>query len=269
MPGPEFHPRQHPQLVSLLRRILERVSDDLRGTVGLTVTVSDRRYVEEPSVIASLGAGADMVDAQLSGLGGPVVDALTHQLPVISLDMWTDERWPKLTLDAVTAHAPGHRSEWEQVHGAAAVPGFWQDESAVVISATLTEPADAATVSTLISYEHLVSAALVTAAAESATAFEDLLTVLQSRGAIEQAKGALMGLMGCDAETAWNMLRRASQEFNVKLRDLAVALLEHVSGAPAEQPNTAEHIAPDTATRRAAAMLWAALKDPASQHQSH
>ena len=109
----------------------------------------------------------------------------------------------------------------------------------------------------------LVSAALVTTAAENAAAFEDVLTVLQSRGAIEQAKGALMGRAGCDAEQAWNVLRRASQEFNVKLRDLAVALLEHVSGAPAEQPGTAEHIAPDEPARKAAALLWAALSDDA------
>lgn len=266
MPGPHFQPRKHPQLVALLQRVLERARADLRAPLGLSVVVDDKRYGEKPAVVTSLGVGAEMVDAQLSGLGGPVADALAHQVPVLSPDLWTDERWPKLTLAAVTARAPRHRSVWEQVRGAAAVPGFWQHDSAVVVATTLTEPATAATVATLINYERLVSAAVVTAAAESAessAAIEDLLTVVQSRGAIEQAKGALMGLVGCDAETAWNTLRRASQEFNVKLRDLAVALLEHVSGAPAEQPGTAEPITPDEAARKAAALLWMALKDSA------
>jgi hypothetical protein len=114
-------------------------------------------------------------------------------------------------------------------------------------------------VASLITYEQLVSAALITTAAENATAIADIITVLQSRGAIEQAKGALMGLVRCDAERAWRMLRRASQEFNVKLRELAVALVEHISGAPAEQPDTGTPITPDERTREAARLMWAAL----------
>jgi len=82
---------------------------------------------------------------------------------------------------------------------------------------------------------------------------------LPSRGAIEQAKGALMGLLGCDAEQAWSVLRRASQEFNVKLRELAVALIEHISGAPAEQPGVSEPIAPNQPARDAARLMWTAI----------
>jgi ANTAR domain len=268
VPGPHFQPRQHPQLLTLLQRILERIEADVRGTLGVTVTVHDRQHAEGPSVIAALGIGADMAGAQLSGLGGPVPDALAHQVPVLALDVWTDERWPELTLDALVDRAPRERSSWERVHGAAAVPGVWHDDATVVLSITLAEPATAATVTTLINYEQLVSAALMTTAAENAAAVEDVLTVLQSRGAIEQAKGALMGLVGCDAEQAWTMLRRASQEFNVKLRELAVALLEHVSGAPAEQPDAAEPIAPDEPARKAAALLWAALSVDARQRGS-
>ena len=59
-----------------------------------------------------------------------------------------------------------------------------------------------------------------------------------------------MGLVRCDAEHAWKMLRRASQEFNVKLRELAVALVEHISGAPAEQPDTGTPITPDDRSAR-------------------
>jgi len=83
----------------------------------------------------------------------------------------------------------------------------------------------------------------------------------EHRAIIEQAKGALMGLVRCDAEHAWRMLRRASQEFNVKLRELAVALVEHISGAPAEQPDTGTPITPDQRTREAARLMWAALSE--------
>jgi hypothetical protein len=261
MAPPYFQPRQHPQLVALMHRILERMQSDLLDAVGLAITVHDKSHDEKPSVLAALGVGADFAAAQLSGIGGPVPDALAYQVPVLSLDLWTDDRWPDLTLVSMRDRAPQHELSWEQVHGAAAVPGVWADDATVVVSCTLSQPASAATVASLITYEQLVSAALITTAAENATAIADIITVLQSRGAIEQAKGALMGLVRCDAERAWRMMRRASQEFNVKLRELAVTLVEHISGAPAEQPDTGTPITPDERTREAARLMWAALSE--------
>ncbi|RWA18890.1 ANTAR domain-containing protein [Mycolicibacterium elephantis] len=250
-------------MIALLQRVLERMQAELPESLGISVCVHNRHRGEGPSVITALGIGEELVGAQLSGLGGPVADALSHQVPVLSLDLWTDERWPDLTFDAITAREPGLRSSWERVHGSAAAPGVWQDDATVVVACTLTEPATAATMTTLINYEQLVSAAFVSTAAKHASAFSDLLSVLQSRGAIEQAKGALMGRVGCDAEQAWNILRRASQQFNVKLRELAVALIEHISGAPAEQPRTPARIAPDRPARTAARLLWTAMTESA------
>ena len=244
-----------------MKRILERMQFDLLDALGMAITVHDKAHDEHPSVIASLGIGADFAAAQLSGVGGPVPDALTYQVPVLSLDVWIDGRWPELTSATMRDFAPQHDSIWEQVHGAAAVPGVWAHDATVVVCCLLSQPASAATVASLINYEQLVSAALITTAAENASAIADIITVLQSRGAIEQAKGALMGLVRCDAEHAWLMLRRASQEFNVKLRELAVALIEHISGAPAEQPHTGMPITPDERTREAARLMWAALSE--------
>jgi ANTAR domain-containing protein len=266
MAPPYFQPHQHPQLVALMKRILERMQFDLLDALGMAITVHDKAHDDQPSVIASLGIGADFAAAQLSGVGGPVPDSLAYQVPVLSLDLWTDDRWPELTLATMRDLAPQHDSIWEQVHGAAAVPGVWADDATVVVCCTLSQPASAATVASLINYEQLVSAALITTAAENASAIADIITVLQSRGAIEQAKGALMGLVRCDAEHAWRMLRRASQEFNVKLRELAVALVEHISGAPAEQPDTGMPITPDERTREAARLMWAALSEEPLTH---
>jgi hypothetical protein len=260
VPAPQFQPRKHPQLFALLHRILERVRDEIPEAIGITITVHGRRYGDGPVVVAAWGTGSDIVAAQLSGLGGPLPDALRHEVPVLSLDLWGDERWPRLTLDALAARDPQDREAWERVRGAASVPGVWEDDGNIVLSCLLNQPATAATVATLISYERLVNAAFVTTAAEDAAGIEDMLTVLQSRGAIEQAKGAIMGCLGCDADHAWDVLRRASQDFNVKVRALAVALLEHISGAPAEQPAFGTPIVPDRATRRAAEMAWAALR---------
>jgi hypothetical protein len=243
----------------LLHRILERAHRDMPEALGVTITVHGKRFSDGPMVLAAYGGGSDIVSAQLSGLGGPVPDALTHEVPVLSPDLWTDERWPALTMAAMTARSPMDEQTWANVGGAASVPGLWEDDGNVVVSAILRVPATAATVATLINYERLVNAAFVTTAAENSAGIEDMLMVLQSRGAIEQAKGAIMGRLGCAADHAWDVLRQASQEYNVKVRYLAIALLEYISGTPAEQPAFAAPIIPDRQTRLAAELLWGLL----------
>jgi hypothetical protein len=259
VPAPPFQSRKHPELFALLKRILERAHRDVPEAIGITISVHGKRFRDGPVVAAAWGAGSDVVHAQLLGLGGPIADALRHEIPVLSLNLWTDERWPDLTLQAITARAPNHRQTWELVRGAASVPGLWENDGNVVISCLLNRPATAATVAALINYERLVNAAFVTTAAENAAGIEDMLAVLQSRGAIEQAKGAIMGAVGCDADHAWGVLRQASQDSNVKVRELAIALLERVSGAPAEQPAFGTPIIPDQHMRDAADTLWSDL----------
>jgi AmiR/NasT family two-component response regulator len=56
---------------------------------------------------------------------------------------------------------------------------------------------------------------------------------MSSRATIEQAKGLLMGSEGCTADGAFDILRRASQRQNVKLRDIAEQL---VARAQHKQP---------------------------------
>lgn len=263
MPAPLFQPRQSTSNKELLRRILERVHHDLDDAVGLSVSVHSKR--DGMSVLATRGIGAGYLDAQLSGLGGPVVIAVEHQVPVLSLDLWSDDRWPDLTLEAVRSWLPD--DELQQVRGAAAVPGVWRAEETLVLSCLLSGPARASTITTLLGYEQLITAALVTSAAEGDAEIADVLSVLQSRGAIEQAKGAIMGRLRCDAETAWATLRRASHESNVKLRVLAVALMEHIGGVPAEQPAGDAPIQPDERARKSAQLLWAVLTHaPDSEH---
>jgi hypothetical protein len=48
----------------------------------------------------------------------------------------------------------------------------------------------------------------------------------ESRGTIEQAKGVLMATLAIDADRAFSVLKRQSQNGNVKLRDLAALLLD-------------------------------------------
>ena len=54
---------------------------------------------------------------------------------------------------------------------------------------------------------------------------EQLAQVVAIRAVIEQAKGILMAAQHCDADEAFDLLVRASQRENVKVRDLAVRIV--------------------------------------------
>jgi len=52
-----------------------------------------------------------------------------------------------------------------------------------------------------------------------------LMARLQTMPVIEQAKGIIMGQSGCTAETAFDMLRQASQRSNVPIREIAASIV--------------------------------------------
>jgi hypothetical protein len=106
----------------------------------------------------------------------------------------------------------------------------------------------------------VAAAGLLQAWAAERERAEQMVQMAQYRRVIEQAKGLVMAATGTDAAAAFATLARASQHFNVRLRNLAVALVEHVGGAPAEGPDDpATVVVPAEPERRAAVRMWAAL----------
>jgi hypothetical protein len=81
----------------------------------------------------------------------------------------------------------------------------------------------------------LVFAAHAAVALSSAIHDEQMEDALQSRDVIGQAKGILMAREGVDAQEAFDMLRRASQRLNVKLRDVASGVIDRSGAAPGDE----------------------------------
>ncbi|WP_432548814.1 ANTAR domain-containing protein [Kineococcus sp. SYSU DK004] len=71
---------------------------------------------------------------------------------------------------------------------------------------------------------------------------EQLRTALTRRPVIDMAKGAVMALTRCDEETAFRQLSQVSQQHNVKLFDLASALLAELREG--EQPTRRAPVPP-------------------------
>ncbi|MEU5263870.1 ANTAR domain-containing protein [Amycolatopsis sp. NPDC021455] len=236
-------------LTELLQALLERITGELPGCLGAGLTVS---HGGRPlHVLATAGIAEQLVPVQLAR-GGPVVVADESGEPVTTDDLFGDGRWPGLTRDAVIAAAPERADLVAAVRGAVALPGFWDDSGAFVLSVPLDRPPGAETLAVLRRYAKLTEMTLVVAAAATAGDPDQMLELLASRAAIEQAKGAIMAVRRCPPEEAWQTLRRASQEFNVKVRELAVALVEYLGGGAADRPEGTREIrpAPPPTTRR-------------------
>ena len=65
--------------------------------------------------------------------------------------------------------------------------------------------------------------------AEHSQEAANLRVALTSRSTIDNAVGILMGQQQCTAEEAFDLLRRASQHRNIKLRELAAQIVEGVN----------------------------------------
>ncbi|WP_328617308.1 ANTAR domain-containing protein [Amycolatopsis sp. NBC_00355] len=240
-------------LTALLHELLDRVAAEVPGALGAAVTV---QHGDGPlRVAAARGLSAACITAQLDRFGGPVPLACRTGEPVIAADVFADERWPALTLVGMTEHAPEFAADWLRIRGVAALPAAWDADGGLVLSATLDRPATEETMTVLRRHEKLTAMALVLAESAWPDQTEQMLDLLQSRAALEEAKGIVIALRRCSPDEAWATLRRASQEFNVKVRELAVALVELMSGAPAPQPDGERTIRPGSAARTAAEQL--------------
>ncbi|MEU8789386.1 ANTAR domain-containing protein [Streptomyces sp. NPDC048643] len=65
---------------------------------------------------------------------------------------------------------------------------------------------------------------------------EQLVRALASRPVIDQARGMVMALAPCSTDQAWGVLVDVSQHCNVKLRDVAAALVAMSDGGALAEP---------------------------------
>ncbi|MFE7835977.1 ANTAR domain-containing protein [Streptomyces sp. NPDC057474] len=68
-------------------------------------------------------------------------------------------------------------------------------------------------------------AALLAEVVELRASNQQLGRAMESRAAIDQARGMVMALAPCSSERAWDLLVGVSQHCNIKLRDVAAALV--------------------------------------------
>ncbi|WP_231645105.1 ANTAR domain-containing protein [Sciscionella sediminilitoris] len=255
--------------------MLTGVRRDVSGDLGAAVSVAHparNRGGGRLSVLAASGVGEFLTSVTTGKLWGPSILAAVGEGPLATADIWHDERWPHLSLERLLHKVDAAQHELiARVRGAAAIPSIWDEDGIVVLSIYLDGPADDGTVATLARHEPLVTSAVTMAgiAERNQQQSQRVLDALASRAAIEQAKGVIMGIRNCGPNAAWDVLRAVSQEANVKLRELATALVEHIGQVPADKPTDQSVVHADERAREIAAKLWSGLGQERTTGETH
>lgn len=165
--------------------------------------------------------------AQYDGDAGPCVESVRSSEVVEVHDVGADPRWPVFSAAALE----------EGIRGVLSLP-MPLDGS---FAASLNVYSPDAGAFTDGDREGLVGLVAFAASAitnlrlyeGSRVLVEQMQTAMQSRALIDQARGILMAEHRCDAEEAFQILRRTSQASNRKMRDLAREIVERTAASGA------------------------------------
>lgn len=157
--------------------------------------------------------------AQYETAIGPCLDAFRHQQVFQTVDTMNDDQWPQFS-EAAAAHG---------VRSTLSLPLIVNHEGVGALNFYPRTPDAFADGDIELGSQFAAHAAIVLANAQAYwdahQLGEDLATAMRSRAVIEQAKGILMGAQRCGPDEAFQLLVRASQRENRKLRDIAEELV--------------------------------------------
>ncbi|TDD67430.1 ANTAR domain-containing protein [Jiangella aurantiaca] len=217
-----------PRVEQFLTELAKLAADVVEPPASCGITTS---YDGQPRTIVSSDPRAAQVDeGQYAGGWGPCVHSLATGEVVEIADQESDPRWPEYRVHAI---ALGVRSSLSlplsvngEVVGAMNLYDFDEPEAFDIQNRRRAETfaAQASTALTLALRQ-----------AHDAELADQLEQALATRSVIDQAVGILMAQQRCAADQAFALLRKHSQNNNLKLRTVAERLVAKVSGQPAPQ----------------------------------
>lgn len=179
--------------------------------VGITMLVDGKAS----TAVFSNPAAPEIDVTQYQGPGGPCLEAY-HNGEIIGIPVLEDDgRWPDF---AAAAGSYGVKSTLS-------IPLRVGDDSVGALNFYSKVDHgfgdDALTTATAFATQAAIVLANAQAYWDARTLSEGLSEAMRSRATIEQAKGVVMAQSDVDADTAFELLKRASQRENRKLRDIA------------------------------------------------
>lgn len=180
---------------------------------------------KRPKAVASSDAEARALDELQNGFGdGPCLTALRTKSPLLVQDLAGEHRWAPYVK---VARAEG-------VGSILAVPlDLVGDADAVLnLYSGRSNGFSAEDISTVESFARQAAGSLrlVLRITQLSETKAHLSTALQSRTIIDMAVGAIMAENRCSREAAFKILTKASSTRNIKLREVAAAVIASIAG---------------------------------------
>jgi GAF domain-containing protein len=193
--------------------------------VGLTMLVDGR-----PTTAVFTDETSPEIDsAQYESGDGPCLHAFRTKLPCRIDDTESDHQWPAFS-EAAAAHG---------VRSVLSMPLLATHEGVGALNFYSRRPKafspDESDVAGLFAAQAAIVLANARAYWDAHELSQQLTEAMASRATIEQAKGILMGAQRCGPDEAFQILVRASQRENRKLRDIAEQVVQGTQ-RPAPKP---------------------------------
>jgi hypothetical protein len=203
----------------VLVRITEAAVSTVAGCRMASVTLAERNGYRTAASTDSAATAADQ--AQYQAQEGPCLDAVNA--PVVYAQSFPDDRWPTLASRPTESGIGSVVSYRLSAASSATVdPGGGSLNSYGVTPDAFTETAQE--IGLVLAAHASVAARAVDERSALQSLGRDLQQALSSRDVIGQAKGILMERLKVTPEDAFDLLRRSSQQLNIKLREVAQGL---------------------------------------------
>ncbi|WP_198170972.1 GAF and ANTAR domain-containing protein [Actinoplanes awajinensis] len=210
---------------TLQQFLQEAATRTVAAMAGVSCGITVRTTVEQYTIASSDAYASGIDQIQYHHGEGPCLDAITtgviHPIP----DLARETRWPRFTAAAL---ARGVRSSLSLPVGGTDPVG------AINLYARSPRAFAAGQRAQAIAFTSTITGAITLAIqlAQQQQLSADLLQALETRAVIDQAIGVLMARQRCTPAEALRILRRASQDRNVKLRAIAATIVTGISGTP-------------------------------------
>jgi transcriptional regulator with GAF, ATPase, and Fis domain len=190
---------------------------------GITVSTDPRR----PLTVGSSDATAAQLDeTQYRHDEGPCLETMRTNKIIEVTDAATETRWTGYITPATDQGLGASLSTPITASGVtigvmnlyATTPHTFTSEERARAQAYADQAAAAIAVATRLAHHSQLT--------------DDLRSAMASRTTIDQALGILMGELRCNADDAFAVLCKLSQDTNTKLRDVAATVITHTTGEP-------------------------------------
>jgi GAF domain-containing protein len=212
-----------PLLIDYLDDVSIRAADRLGRVGGVAVTLGS---TDGPTTVGASSALAVEVDLLQYSIGvGPCLHALRSGVGLYVTDLAADARWGEY----------GPRAAAMGAACCISVPVILNQGPVAVLKVYATEvdglTADQQQLARQIAVEITGGVGLAAKLAQQAKELDDRSAAMNTRRTIDLALGILMERTGCGLEEAFALLRRYSQQYNVKLKDAARQVVAAQAGS--------------------------------------